>query len=268
MSKEVQDRLDGKYRSSDEQEINDWLDALGLGRPSSSGKEAFHEFLKDGTVLCKLANILQENAIRKVHDPSKIRIAAMRSMKEQENIAFFLKWCKSYGLLETDAFQTVYLYEASNLAQVQITLFKVGSLAKTKGFNGPTIGIKVAESNKRNFTQEQLKAGQFIPAQTSGNNKGASQAGMSSYGLGRQIVDNTAQQHKADQSTIGLQSGSNAAQKMINQARNYGNRREVGGDETSKQYNADYSTPGMQMGNNKGANQSGMSASGTQRQIM
>ena len=45
------------------------------------------------------------------------------------------------------------------------------------------------QGNKRNFTEEQMRAGQFIPAKTSGNNQGASMAGHTPYGLGRQIVD-------------------------------------------------------------------------------
>lgn len=264
-SREVADKLDKKYRSEDEAELNDWFQAMGLGRPEGPGKENFQEFLMDGQVLCNMANILKPGSIKKVHNPATIKIAAMKSMKCQENISFFLKFCSSYGMKETDKFQTVALYEGSNLSQVQTCLFKLGSLAKTNNFSGPTIGIKVATENKRNFTNEQMRAGQFIPAKTSGNNQGASQAGMTSYGLGRQIIDNTASNYKADTQTLGLRSGTNAAQHLINH--NYGARREIS-DDTSENYSADYSTPSAQMGTNEGANQSGMTPSGTRRQIM
>ena len=268
-SKEVADRLDSKYRQDDEKELNEWFSDLGLGQPIGPGKDNFQQFLMDGQVLCSLANKLEPGAIKKVHDPSKIKIAAMRSMKCQENISFFLKWARSYGLNETDAFQTVYLYEGTNMSSVQITLFKIGSLALSKGFSGPTIGVKVSQGNKRNFTEEQMRAGQFIPAKTSGNNQGASMAGHTPYGLGRQIIDHSSEGHKIDTSTVPkLNQVDKSIQQYANESHGMrGARREIT-DETSKKYNADYSTPSKQMGNNEGANQSGMTAPGTGRQII
>ena len=258
------EKLDKKYKSDDEAELNNWFSALGLGQPTGPGKEAFQEFLMDGQVLCNMANLLQPGSINKIHNPATIKIAAMRSMKCQENISFFLKFCKNYGMKEPDLFQTVSLFEGSNLSSVQITLFKLGSIAKTKNFSGPTIGVKVATENKREFTEAQMRAGQFIPAKTSGNNLGASQAGITAYGATRQIIDSTAASYKADTQTLGLRSGTNAAQHLVDH--NYGARREIS-DETSKNYQADYSTPSAQMGNNLGANQAGTSAPGTRRQI-
>ena len=54
------------------------------------------------------------------------------------------------------------LYEGQNLAQVQMTIFKLGGMAKKKGFSGPTIGVKVADQNQRQFSEGQLKEGQNI----------------------------------------------------------------------------------------------------------
>ena len=54
------------------------------------------------------------------------------------------------------------MVEAQNLAQVQTTLYKLGGQAQKKGFNGPVIGVKQADANKRTFTDEQLKAGQNV----------------------------------------------------------------------------------------------------------
>ena len=45
----------------------------------------------------------------------------------------------------------------------------------------------MASENKREFDQEVLKAGQAIIGLQYGSNKGASQAGMTAYGTGRQI---------------------------------------------------------------------------------
>lgn len=54
------------------------------------------------------------------------------------------------------------MYEGQNLPQVQMTIFKVGGMAKKKGFAGPCIGVKVADQNKRNFSDEKLREGQSI----------------------------------------------------------------------------------------------------------
>ena len=45
----------------------------------------------------------------------------------------------------------------------------------------------MASENKRNFNEDTLKAGQSMIGLQYGTNKGASQAGMTPYGAGRQI---------------------------------------------------------------------------------
>ena len=49
-------------------------------------------------------------------------------------------------------------------------------------------GKKIAEKNVREFTEEQLKAGQNVIGLQMGSNKGASQAGQN-FGKSRMIVD-------------------------------------------------------------------------------
>ena len=58
--------------------------------------------------------------------------------------------------------------------------------AKSKGLKG--FGPKEAEMNKRQFTDEQLRAGRNIIGLQMGTNKGASQAGMT-FGKQRMIID-------------------------------------------------------------------------------
>lgn len=50
------------------------------------------------------------------------------------------------------------------------------------------MGVKVADENKRNFSQEKLLESQKIIGLQYGTNKGASQAGMTAYGTTRQIL--------------------------------------------------------------------------------
>ena len=59
--------------------------------------------------------------------------------------------------------------------------------AQKKGYNGPVLGVKMASENKREFDESTLKAGKSVIGLQYGSNKGASQAGMTAYGTGRQI---------------------------------------------------------------------------------
>ena len=51
----------------------------------------------------------------------------------------------------------------------------------------PALGPKEADKKPREFTDEQLQAGKGVIGLQMGSNKGASQAGATPYGLGRQI---------------------------------------------------------------------------------
>lgn len=107
--------------------------------------------------------------------------------KQRENIEMYLKGCETYGLVAQDLFQVNDLYEQKNLYMVVDNLYALGGLAQRNGFNGPVIGKKMATQNKRDFDEATLKAGQAVIGLQYGSNKGASQAGMTAYGTGRQI---------------------------------------------------------------------------------
>ena len=103
----------------------------------------------------------------------------------RDNLTLFLKAASDYGVPVNELFQTVDLFEKKNVAQVTICLFALGrevnlfieflnidsinirnifffSLkifkAQKKKYNGPALGPKPAEENKREFTEEQLRA--------------------------------------------------------------------------------------------------------------
>merc|ERR1719242_1626687 len=107
--------------------------------------------------------------------------------KQRENIEMFLKACESYGLVPQDLFQVNDLFEQKNLYMVVDNLYALGGLAQRQGFDGPVIGKKMATQNKRDFDDATMKAGQSVIGLQYGSNKGASQAGMTAYGTGRQI---------------------------------------------------------------------------------
>lgn len=62
------------------------------------------------------------------------------------------------------------------------------SQAQKKGFEGPRLGVKVADENKRNFTAEKLAESNKIIGLQYGSNRGASQAGMPAFGNSRKIL--------------------------------------------------------------------------------
>jgi hypothetical protein len=45
---------------------------------------------------------------------------------------------------------------------VVTNIYALGSTAQKLGFDGPTLGAKMATANKREFTEEQLNAGKNI----------------------------------------------------------------------------------------------------------
>ena len=71
------------------------------------------DVFKDGIILCKLVNVIREGSVKKIHTNST-------AFKQMENIGNFLKACEAMGVKRSDLFQTVDLYEANNITQVNI----------------------------------------------------------------------------------------------------------------------------------------------------
>ena len=140
-----------------------------------------HEKLKSGVFLCKLINKLAPSSVRKVND-SKM------AFKQMENIGNFLSGVSAYGVPANESFQTVDLYENQNMRQVLICIQSLGRHAQKNSFDGPTLGPKMSDKNERSFDKDTLDAGKYVASQQMGNNKGATQAGMSPYGKSREVT--------------------------------------------------------------------------------
>jgi hypothetical protein len=137
-----------KYDREKENDVRYWIEAV-TGDTFSS--DDFQESLKSGVLLCKLANTVKPGAVPKVNT-SKLPFMQM------ENIGYFLKAAENMGLKRHDAFQTVDLYEGKNLPQVIQTLFIFGSvIQKLPSYKGPQLGIKMADKQNIQFTEEQLR---------------------------------------------------------------------------------------------------------------
>lgn len=188
LSREVQLKIDLKYDPELENILVQWISAQcdnKVGEPEEAGKIGFQKWLKDGVIVCHLINSLAPGSVGKIQSSSM-------AFKQMEQVSQFLKACEKYGIPPSDLFQTVDLWEGKDMASVQRTLMNLGSLAVTKGdghFKGdPNWFPKKSMENKRGFTQDKLKEGQSVIGLQMGTNKGASQSGMTGYGMPRQIL--------------------------------------------------------------------------------
>jgi len=160
----------------------DWIEEVTGTKVEMEIKDQidFAELLKDGSVLCQLINAIQPGSVKKIN-------TMKAPFKQRENIEMYLKACANYGLKEQDLFQVNDLYENKNLYMVVDNIYNLGGMTQKKGWDGPILGVKQANENKRNFDEDVLKAGQSMIGLQYGTNKGASQAGMTPYGASRQI---------------------------------------------------------------------------------
>lgn len=184
----VQAKVDSKYDEALASEGLQWIKTVleKHGDPQEfdvSGDRAnFESVLSDGFLLAKLINVLQPGCI----NANKLSKRPTMMFKKMELIEIFLAKIKTYGVPDHELFSTIDLTEAQNLNQVVICLQGVGRKARTNGEIG--FGPQESQANVRNFTEEQLNAGQGVIGLQYGSNRGATQAGMS-FGKSRMILD-------------------------------------------------------------------------------
>lgn len=173
------------------QECLEWIKEITGEDISTSGDmENFFEVLKDGTLLCRLVNCLQAGSVKRINE-SKMAFKCMENItsewlqKNPESVnkilmeislSDFLEVSKQMGVPPQETFQSVDLWERQNLNSVIICLQSLGR--KASNFGKSSIGPKESEKNVRNFTDEQLKAGQNVISLQYGSNKGATQSGI------------------------------------------------------------------------------------------
>jgi len=186
MSADIYRKINAKYSVEDEQEVVSWICALvDVDAPPETGMKAVSAWMHNGEVLINLMNVIQPGSIK------KWATNTTQPFKLMENISKFLKAIEDYGVMKQDLFQTVDLYEMQNMSQVLTTLRKLSTVALSKGFSGPHIGVKLAEKNVRNHDEQKLREGRNVIGLQMGTNQVASQKGMTAYGLGRQLTPQT-----------------------------------------------------------------------------
>jgi len=188
LSRECQLKSQSKFSLPRAVEALKWVEQiLGSSIESPHPEEGIRDqldvaaVLKDGRILCELINVLSPGAVK--------RINTMKApFKQRENLEMFLRACEEYGLRSQDLFQVNDLYEHKNLYMVIDCIYALGGMAQKRGYEGPNLGVKVSDQNRRSFTPEKLAESQTVIGLQYGSNKGASQSGMTPYGLGRQIM--------------------------------------------------------------------------------
>jgi len=167
-----------KRDKAQEQEVINWIFAV-LGEKVPAGE--YEDILRDGVVLCKLANKLTPGAIKKIQEKGT-------NFQLMENVQRFQAAIKKYGVPENEIFQTADLFERRNIPQVTMCLYALGRLTQLHPeYTGPSLGPKMAEKNERTFTEAQLRAHEGELNLQMGYNKGASQAGHGGMGNTRHM---------------------------------------------------------------------------------
>jgi len=137
-----------------------WLEALSGVR---AGSQTLHEYLKDGVVLCNAINAIKPGSVPKIN-------TSKAPFQQMENIAAYLLVCKNWGMKSSDLFMTKDLYENANMVIVVDNIHALGSLSRKQiAFNGPYIGVKLADEAKREFTAAQLNTGGVVSRQNIGS---------------------------------------------------------------------------------------------------
>lgn len=95
-----------------------WIFAV-IGEKVPSGN--YEDILKDGVVLCKLANKMTPGSVKKIQERGT-------NFQLMENVQRFQAFAKKYGLPEEEIFQTADLFERRNIAQVTLSLYSLGRL--------------------------------------------------------------------------------------------------------------------------------------------
>jgi len=170
LAAETHAKVNSKYNEQAASECLHWIKGVLKEDLNTDGsQDNFYEVLRDGQVLCRLANALKPGSVKKI-------TATTMAFKCMENINNFTTAAKAMGVTDSEAFQTVDLWERQNLNSVVICLQALGR--KGVNFGVESMGPKESSKNVREFTEEQLRASEGIVNLQYGSNKGASQTGM------------------------------------------------------------------------------------------
>ncbi|KAF5403811.1 Transgelin [Paragonimus heterotremus] len=253
-------KLNSRYDPDAERQVIGWINQL-TGQPIPPGRENVQRTLKNGQILVNLISTIYDRTANLSPRAQMIRrpikpTTGNAPFKQMENIQKFLDCSEAYGVPKECLFQTVDLYESRNMAQVLSTLLQLGTECQRNNFQGPVCGPKPTYSNRRQWTEDQLRSGEGIIGLQAGTNKLASQKGMS-FGAQRHIADIRCDDMTPEgAAVISLQMGTNkfASQKGMS----FSNQRHIADIRCDDLSQEGKSVINLQMGTNQFASQKGM----------
>ncbi|XP_037926525.1 muscle-specific protein 20-like [Hermetia illucens] len=169
----------GKRIPEEEAQAQQWIETV-IGERFPPGVR-YEDALRNGIILCKLMNKLAPGSIQKIN-------VSGGDYKMMDNISQFQRACTRYGVPDVDLFQSTDLWDYKNIALVTQTIFALGRCTyKHPEYRGPHLGPRPAEENRRDFSEDQLRASEGIIGLQAGTNRGATQSGQS-FGATRKIL--------------------------------------------------------------------------------
>ncbi|KAF4518352.1 hypothetical protein B566_EDAN007079 [Ephemera danica] len=171
-------QINNKYSEELAQECLEWVKEITGEEFSTSGEmDNFYEGKEVSSL--KMVNKVKAGSVKKINQSTM-------AFKCMENINAFLDVARQLGVPAQETFQTVDLWERQNLNSVVICLQSLGRKVGAGNYGLPGIGPKEADKNVRQFSEEQMRAGQGVISLQYGSNKGANQSGIN-FGNTRHI---------------------------------------------------------------------------------
>mmetsp|Transcript_108124 Transcript_108124/g.187685 ORF Transcript_108124/g.187685 Transcript_108124/m.187685 type:complete len:379 (+) Transcript_108124:81-1217(+) len=140
LDKELKSKQEAKFDKGLESNVRYWIESV---TGHQSGEQTMAEYLKDGQVLCALANAVRPGMIKKVNT-SKL------PFKQMENITFFMNAAREMGVPESSLFGTPDLYEEKNMGSVITCVYMFAGIVQVacRDFPGPALGQAIQPDTK------------------------------------------------------------------------------------------------------------------------
>mmetsp|Transcript_3835 Transcript_3835/g.6348 ORF Transcript_3835/g.6348 Transcript_3835/m.6348 type:complete len:376 (+) Transcript_3835:56-1183(+) len=140
LDRELKAKQEAKFDKGFEDSVRPWIESV-TGQVNSDHTMA--EYLKDGQVLCALANAVRPGMIKKVNT-SKL------PFKQMENITFFMNAARELGVAESSMFGTPHLHREKNMGSVVSCIYIFAGVIQVAcpDFSGPRLGRAIHPDTK------------------------------------------------------------------------------------------------------------------------